>query len=65
MYTAHNTAQCGSLSAWEREDLYAALQAMVLEENGDGEGAGHEDQNDEAEEYYDGEGQGSQQQDSA
>ena len=61
MYTAHNTAQCGSLSAWEREDLYAELQAMVLEENGDGEGAGHEDQYDEAEEYYDGEGQGLQQ----
>ena len=65
LYTAHNTAQCGSLSAWEREDLYTALQAMVLEENGNGEGAGHEDQYDEAEDYYDGEGQGSQQQDSA
>ena len=65
MYTAHNTAQCGSISAWEREELYTELKAMILEENGeggDGEGAGIEDQ---AEDYYDGEGQGSQLQESA
>ena len=65
IYTAHNTAHCGSLSAWEREDLYTELRAMILEENGDGEGAGFDDYYDQAEENYDGEGQGSQQDGSA
>ena len=68
MNTAHNTAQCGSISAWEREELFTELRAMILEENGDGgdgEGAGNEDHYDQAEEYYDGEGQGSQLQESA
>ena len=36
LYTLHNTVQCGSLSAWDRRELYTALQPYG--------GAGHDGQ---------------------